>query len=154
MCDYSLENQISRAAEVGDELVTSSFPMTPTRGFCCEKEPGMAVCLLPGTELAFDEPVRYNGLWGYLVNFVKARLGADMGDARLARFRQVDLDNPHTHHDAIELADGRIIKLTLLHEGQRARVLQLPAQPDHGYHRHAHALPATGRRHGTLTPAP
>ena len=154
MCDYSLENQISRAAEVGDKLVTSSFPMTPTRGFCAENEAGVAVCLLPGTELAFDEPVRYNGLWGYVVNYIKARMGANMAEARLARFRQVDLDNPHTHHDAIELADGRIIKLTLLHEGQRARVLQLPAQPDHGYHRHAHALPATGRRHGTLTPAP
>ena len=37
-----------------------------------------------------------------------------------AQGRQVDLDNPHTHHDAIELADGRVIKLSLLHEGQRA----------------------------------
>lgn len=134
MCDYSLENQISRAAEVGDKLVTSSFPMTPTRGFCAENEAGVAVCLLPGTELAFDEPVRYNGLWGYVVNYIKARMGANMAEARLARFRQVDLDNPHTHHDAIELADGRIIKLSLLHEGQRARVLQLPAQPDHVHH--------------------
>ncbi|PZF75706.1 hypothetical protein DK847_17870 [Aestuariivirga litoralis] len=130
MCDYSLENQISRAAEVGDKLVTSSFPMTPTRGFCAENEAGVAVCLLPGTELAFAEPVRYNGLWGSLVNYVKARLGRDMADAMLARFRQVDLDNPHTHHDAIELADGRVIKLSLLHEGQRARVLQLPAVGD------------------------
>ena len=94
MCDYSLENQISRAAEVGDKLVTSSFPMPPTRGFCAENEAGVAVCLLPGTELAFAEPVRYNGLWGMAVNYVKARLGHDMADAMLARFRQVDLDNP------------------------------------------------------------
>lgn len=151
MCDYSLENQISRAAEVGDKLVTSSFPMTPTRGFCCEKEPGVAVCLLPGTEMAFDEPVRYNGLWGSLVNFVKRRMGHDLAKAKLARFRQVDLDNPHTHHDAIELADGRIIKLTLLHEGQRARVLQLPLKPDHVHH-HEHAHPAFSRR-DVLTPA-
>src|SRR4051794_10980666 len=98
MCDYSLENQISRAADVGDKLVTSSFPMTPTRGFCGESEPGVAVCLLPGTELAFEEPVRYNGLWGYVVNYVKSRFGYDMAEACLARFRQVDLDNPHTHH--------------------------------------------------------
>ena len=152
MCDYSLENQISRAAEVGDKLVTSSFPMTPTRGFCAQNEPGVAVCLLPGTELAFEEPVRYNGLWGYVVNYVKARLGYNMADAALARFRQVDLDNPHTHHDAIELADGRIIKLSLLHEGQRARVLQLPAQHDH-VHRHEHARAAEARHGGVLTPA-
>jgi hypothetical protein len=150
MCDYSLENQISRAAEVGDKLVTSSFPMTPTRGFCAENEAGVAVCLLPGTELAFSEPVRYNGLWGMLVNYVKARMGYDMAEAMLARFRQVDLDNPHTQHDAIELADGRVIKLSLLHEGQRARVLQLPAQADPAHrHEHVHAF----RRRDDLTPA-
>ena len=152
MCDYSLENQISRAAEVGDKLVTSSFPMTPTRGFCAENEAGVAVCLLPGTELAFEEPVRYNGLWGYVVNYVKARLGYSMADATLARFRQVDLDNPHTHHDAIELADGRIIKLSLLHEGQRARVLQLPAPTGHVHH-HEHVRSTPARQAGELTPA-
>ena len=151
MCDYSLENQISRAAEVGDKLVTSSFPMTPTRGFCAENEAGVAVCLLPGTELAFAEPVRYNGLWGMMVNFIKARMGHDMADARLARFRQVDLDNPHTHHDAIELADGRIIKLSLLHEGQRARVLQLPAIADPA---HRHEPVQATRLRDVLTPAP
>ena len=150
MCDYSLENQISRAADVGDKLVTSSFPMTPTRGFCAENEPGVAVCLLPGTELAFEAPVRYNGLWGPMVNYVKARLGYDMAEAMLARFRQVDLDNPHTHHDAVELADGRIIKLSLLHEGQRARVLQLPAVADPA-HRHEHV--GVVRRVDDLTPA-
>lgn len=137
MCDYSLENQISRAAEVGDKLVTSSFPMTPTRGFCAVNEPGVAVCLLPGTELAFEHPVRYNGLIGVFMNFVRAKLGYKMSEASLARFRQVELNNPHTHHDAIELADGRIIKLTLLQEGQRARVIQLPAIPQDG-HRHAY----------------
>lgn len=152
MCDYSLENQISRAAEVGDKLVTSSFPMTPTRGFCAHNEPGVAVCLLPGTELAFEEPVRYNGLWGHMVNYLKARLGYDMAKARLARFRQVDLDNPHTHHDALELADGRVIKLSLLHEGQKARVLQLPAVADH-HHRHEHVRGSVSWRHDDLTPA-
>lgn len=123
MCDYSLENQISRAAEVGDKLVTSSFPMPPTRGFCAENEAGVAVCLLPGTELAFAEPVRYNGLWGMMVNYVKSSLRHDMADA----------------------------KLSLLHEGQRARVLQLPAQGEPAY-RHAHVHVA--RRHDALTPAP
>lgn len=130
MCDYSLENQVSRPATVGDKLVTSSFQLTPSRGFCAENETGVAVCLLPGTELAFAEPVRYNGLWGHVVNYVRSRLGQNMVSAKLARFRQVDLDNPHTHHDAIELADGRVIKLASLNEGQRARVLQLPARSD------------------------
>jgi hypothetical protein len=144
MCDYSLENQISRPAEIGDRLVTSSFPMTPTRGFCAAGEPGVAICLLPGTELAFDRPVQYAGLWGALVNFVRTRTGK-IGESRLARFRQVDLDNPHTHHDALELADGRIVKLTLLQEGQTARVIQLPAISQDAKHlvREARRAPAS-----------
>jgi hypothetical protein len=118
--------------------------MTPTRGFSAVSEPGVAVCLLPGTELAFDAPVRYNGIIGSVMNFIRARLGYKMSEASLARFRQVELNNPHTHHDAVELADGRIIKLTLLQEGQRARVIQLPAVPQDGHrqrqddHVHAH----------------
>lgn len=33
------------------------------------------------------------------------------------------------HHDALEFPDGRIVLLTRLVPGQRATVLQLPAQP-------------------------
>lgn len=143
MCDYSLENQISRAAQVGDKLVTCSFPMTPTRSFCAVNEPGMAVCLLPGTELAFESPIRYNGLLGLIAEVVRAKLGLKSANATVARFRQVDLDNPHMHHDALELADGRIIKVTLLQEGQKARVLQLPALG--AEHHHHHHTPVASR---------
>jgi hypothetical protein len=37
----------------------------------------------------------------------------------------VNLDNPHTHHDALEFPDGRIVLLTHLRPGQHASVLQL-----------------------------
>jgi hypothetical protein len=47
----------------------------------------------------------------------------------VARFRQVNMDNPCTHHDALEFPDGQIVLVTHLREGQRATVLQLPAQP-------------------------
>lgn len=120
MCDYSLESQLSREAKTGDVLETCRFPNTPTRGFCAPGEPNVAVCLLPGTELAFAEPVRYRGLWGALLNRFRT---AD----RLARFRHVEPDRPDTHHDALELESGRIMMLTMLEVGQRARVLQLPA---------------------------
>jgi hypothetical protein len=46
-----------------------------------------------------------------------------------ATFRQVNKDNPQTHHDALEFPDGRMVLLTHLLEGQEATVLQLPAQP-------------------------
>ena len=43
-----------------------------------------------------------------------------------AIFRQVNLDNPRTHHDALEFPDGELVLLTHLVEGQQATVLQLP----------------------------
>jgi len=47
----------------------------------------------------------------------------------MARFRQINMDQPNTHHDALELPSGQIVLLTRLCEGQRAKVLQLPATP-------------------------
>ena len=46
---------------------------------------------------------------------------------RLARFRQVNMENAVAHHDALEFPDGQVVLLTRLCEGQRATVLQLPA---------------------------
>ncbi|HSC55627.1 MAG TPA: hypothetical protein VLC51_00400, partial [Nitrospira sp.] len=48
---------------------------------------------------------------------------------RTAIFRQLNKDKPAVHHDALEFPDGSTTLLTLLREGQMARVLQLPAQP-------------------------
>ena len=48
---------------------------------------------------------------------------------RLARFRQIDLNKPYRHHDALEFSNGTIILVTDLAVGQRATVLQLPASP-------------------------
>ena len=54
MCDYSLHYVASRPARVGDKLVSTSFPQTTTRGFASVDDRNVAVCLLPGTELAFE----------------------------------------------------------------------------------------------------
>jgi hypothetical protein len=121
MCDYSLEQQQSRPAAAGDRLVTASFSGSTTRGFCAAGEPHVAICLRPGTEIVFDEPVRFSGLFGFL-------LQAHQHDCRLARFRHVNEDNPLLHHDALEFANGEIVLLTHLHEDQRAMVIQLPAE--------------------------
>jgi hypothetical protein len=50
-------------------------------------------------------------------------------DHTTAIFRQVNKDNPRTHHDALEFPDGQMVLLTDVFEGQEATVLQLPAQP-------------------------
>ena len=46
---------------------------------------------------------------------------------KVARFRQINMDNPNTHHEALEFPNGQIVLLDRLCEGQRATVLQLPA---------------------------
>jgi hypothetical protein len=125
MCDYSLEHQQSRPAAAGDRLVTAAFPRSTTRGFCADGEPGVAVCLRPGTEIAFDEPVRFSGLFSFL-------LQAHQHDCRLARFRHVNEGNPLLHHDALEFANGEIVLLTHLRKGQCATVIQLPAEREVG----------------------
>ena len=51
-----------------------------------------------------------------------------IGD-RLAWFRQIGLDQPSRHHDALEFSNGAIVLVTHLAVGQRATVLRLPASP-------------------------
>ena len=118
MCDYSLHLVASRPATVGDTLVTTDFTRSITRGFSAVGEPDVAVCLLPGTEIAFEEEVHYDRAFSL---FGKARV-----EHKVARFRQVNMDDPHVHHDALEFPGGQIVMVTRLMPGQRASVLQLP----------------------------
>jgi hypothetical protein len=46
----------------------------------------------------------------------------------VAMFRQVNMNKPNVHHDALEFPDGKIVLLTHLCEGQHATVLQLPVR--------------------------
>jgi hypothetical protein len=121
MCDYSLHNVKSRAARVGDKLTTRNFG-TGTRGFAASEDADTAVCVLPGTELAFAREVACTAS-GFL------GLGARRMSHRTAIFRQVNKEQPRVHHDALEFPDGQTVLLTDLLEGQAATVLQLPAQP-------------------------
>ena len=121
MCDYSLYSIKSRPAKVGDKLTTRDFG-TGTRGFAASENPSVAVCVLPGTELAFAHEVK--------------RLSARVWpwhdctiEHKTAIFRQINKDKVAEHHDALESPDGRIALLTTLCEGQQATVLQLPAEP-------------------------
>ena len=119
MCDFSLELVASRPAKVGDKLVTMEFPASMTRGFAAIEEPNVAVCLLPGTEIAFENEVEYERFFVLLPNI---KLGT-----KVARFRQINVGKPRVHHDALEFPDGETVLLTRLCEGQHATVLQLPA---------------------------
>jgi hypothetical protein len=121
MCDYSLHAVATRPATAGETLITTTFRGTSTRGFASEDEPEVAVCLLPGTELAFAENVKYDSrwIWTRRANFRVGKLG------------EIDRHVPDRHHDTIEFPDGSHVLVTLLCEGQRATVLQLPAVVQH-----------------------
>lgn len=120
MCDYSLHTVQSRPARAGDELTSHDF-QTGTRGFAASEDENVAVCLRPGTELAFAEDVECErgGLLFWRRRVLKHRT---------AIFRQVNQSDPAVHHDALEFPDGEIVLLTSLREGQQARVLQLPVE--------------------------
>ena len=120
MCDYSLQNVASRPAKVGDRLTTRDFG-TGTRGFAASEDARVAVCVLPGTELAFTNPVDRGP--ARLLGWVRKTV-----NYRTAIFRQINKECAAAHHDALEFPNGRIALLTGLKEGQEAVVLQLPTR--------------------------
>ncbi len=116
MCDYSLHAMATRPAQVGETLITTTFRGTSTRGFASERDPNVAVCMLPGTELAFAEDVKYDNrwIWTRTIGF------------RVGKFNTIDPHIRERHHDAIEFPDGSYVLVTQLCEGQQVSVLQLP----------------------------
>jgi len=122
MCDYSLLHVRSRPAKVGDKLNTRDFG-TGTRGFAAAEDAAVAVCVLPGTELAFSDMVTVSDP-RFIIGWKVETLAYST-----AIFRQVNKHDPRGHHDALEFPNGRIVLLTKLVVGQEATVLQLPAQP-------------------------
>jgi hypothetical protein len=85
-------------------------------GFASPAEKGVAVCLLPGTELAFETNVKYRGGWfkSRIVNF------------NVAKFCKIAPEVLCQHHDALTFPDGSTVLVNSLVPGQRVRVLQLP----------------------------
>jgi hypothetical protein len=79
------------------------------------------VCLLPGTEVAFEKEVEYERSFTLFLNM---KLGK-----KVAQFRQINMGKLSLHRDALEFPDGETVLLTRLCEGQHATVLQLPASP-------------------------
>jgi hypothetical protein len=132
MCDYSLHAVATRPAKVGEALITTIFHGTSTRGFASASQPEVAVCLLPGTELAFAENVRYDSRW----------IWTRQADFRVGKFGAIDRHIQNRHHDTIEFPDGSHVLVTLLCEGQRATVLQLPVARQAA----DHAAPAVDTR--------
>src|SRR5262249_13831556 len=96
MCDYSLHNVATQPAQIEDKLVTTKFKRSTTRGFAAVGEPDVAVCLLPGTEIVFDENVECEPSFGIGI-LPNKKIGHRV-----------------LHHDAFEFPDGQMVLLTRL----------------------------------------
>src|SRR5260370_8292792 len=98
MCGFILHHVKSRHAKVGDKLRTVNFN-TGTRGFAAPEDPTTAVCILPGTELAFSEEVKCApfGLLNWRVRII---------ESRTAIFRQVTKNIPPLHHNALQFPNA------------------------------------------------
>jgi hypothetical protein len=116
MCDCSLHAVASRPAQAGETLIATRFRGGGTMGFASPAEPGVAVCLLPGTELAFENEVKYQTGWfrSYTVKF------------NVAQFCKLAHEMPFQHRDALAFPDGSTVLVHSLLKGQRVNVLQMP----------------------------
>ena len=85
MCDYSMHAIASRPAKAGETLVSTDFRGSCTRGFASAEETEVAVCLLPGTELVFEQNVRHHRRW----------FGSKEVPFSVAQFCKLNLENPH-----------------------------------------------------------
>ena len=121
ICCKKLTAGKKREGTNDDKRTTHHFN-TCTTGFAAPEDIDTAVCVLPGTELAFASAVRSNRP-GWLTWRIITL------PHTTAIFRQVNRDKIYTHHDALEFPDGKLVLLTHVLEGQEATVLQLPAQP-------------------------
>ncbi len=107
----------SRPVKAGDKLATTKFENLSTCGFAAVGKPEAAVRLLPGTELGFDNDIRYYNRFS-LLRFCVSH--------KTARFRQFSINGSDADHDALEFPDGRIVMLSELAAGQTATVMQVP----------------------------
>ena len=121
MCDYSLHAQMTRPAVKGERLRTHRFSMGCTGGFAPaddKSETPVAVCVRPGTELAFDKPVTSGSYFGMFPKRYQ----------RQAVFAQHNVESLCVHHDTLEFPDGTNLLLHYCCPDQYATVLQVPAE--------------------------
>jgi hypothetical protein len=121
-CSTGSEAALSRH---GRRLVTTRIPNSITRGLAGVGESEVAVCLLSGTEVAFDRESKYEHMFRWC--------STRSIDRKVARFRQRNMYDRHMQHDVLEFHNGKTVLVTRLIENQTLTVLQLPvtaAVPD------------------------
>jgi hypothetical protein len=98
MCGYRPHSVKSRPAKVCGKLTAHDFG-TGTRRFAASEDMNVAVCVLPGTEVAEEIRCLPTGLIAWRDKVI---------EQKTAIFRQINKDKVAAHHDALEFPDGRI----------------------------------------------
>jgi hypothetical protein len=121
MCNYSRRFARSRAAQIGDTLIITSF--RGRCGFAAIDDERIGICLQPGTELAFDKPVD-------AISFFGRWFSRWMSKGRPRTVAQFQQGNSHgSRHDLLEFPDGHCERVARLYRGQTVKVLQVPPLP-------------------------
>ena len=115
MCEYSARYTKIRPAKTGDKLISAHL------GFVAYEDRETAICLRPGTELAFDKPLEVAHILGrWFSRWINKN-----SPRTLALFRQQARYG--RQQDLLEFPDGRLDYLIGVYPGQVATVLQVPA---------------------------
>lgn len=142
MCDYSLMMVPNRLAIEGEELVAHRFQSGTTGFVSCSDfdiwraelrskniwwrlkaclssaaEPTPVVCIPPGARLLVDKSS----------DFLNGRLHPGLSE--LATFTQLSAE-ANQHRDALCFDDGPVVRLAMLAEGQKVKVLRLAANEE------------------------
>jgi hypothetical protein len=137
MCDYSLMMVPNRLAIEGEELVAHKFQSGTTGFVSCSDfdiwqavrrskslwqrltacfssaaDPTTVVCIPPGARLRVEAPPE------------SLSRRSHSGSSELATFTQLSAE-ANQHRDALCFDDGAIVRLAMLAEGQRVKVLRL-----------------------------
>lgn len=118
MCDYSLEEYLSRDACVGDLLVTRRFKKFNSMGLVEPCVCNVAVCLLPGTELLLSSiPQLFQEQFG-------------VGPLAQATFEQRELPPKRVgHRDGVRFRDNdKFVLFQDMDEKIAVAVLAIPAK--------------------------
>ncbi len=123
MCVYSEEAENIRDAKRGERLVVRKFPHAI--GFSPVNEPGVAACVLPGAQIAFEKNITTGQkptIFDWILALGRPSLQPVECDFAVAKLIVLGAG------DGLELPDGSKFNLSQLTLGQRLKVVQQPAR--------------------------
>lgn len=127
MCVFSKEASHSRDAAVGEPLVTHNFGHAVGFRSIDDERGLLAVCVLSGSKLRFDEPIRFYSQdiirrQGWRSYFSSALLALSEVTTTFTTAVLTEVGTGDTRKDMLTLPDGRTMLLSSLRVCQRACV--------------------------------